>query len=218
MLGNMELQKKVLEALDWEPGLEAKEIGVAANGGVVTMTGIVRSYADRFTAERVVKRLSGVKAIANDLEVRLPGDFRRSDGDLAAAAVRALEWDVQVPNDRIKIRVADGWLTLEGQVEWQYQRQSAEHAVRNLMGVRGVSNQLTLTPRVTPADLKNRIEAAFKRTAELEARGIRVETTAGGKVILTGSVHSWSEREEAEDAVWAAPGVNVVEDQLGVLV
>ncbi len=216
MLGNMELQKKVLEALDWEPGLEAREIGVAANDAVVTLTGIVRSYADQFTAERVVKRLSGVKAIANDLEVRLPGNSCRSDGDLAAAAVRALEWDVSVPNDRIKVRVADGWLALEGQLEWQYQRQAAERAVRHLMGVRGVSNQLTLTPRVTPADLKNRIEAAFKRTAELEARKIKVETT-GGKVILEGSVHSWAEREEAEDAVWAAPGVTVVEDRLGVL-
>jgi len=216
MLGNMQLQKKVLEALDWEPGLEAKEIGVAANDGVVTLTGLVRSFADRFTAERVVKRLSGVKAMANDLEVRLPGDSHRSDGDLAAAAVRALEWDVNVPNDRIKVRIADGWLTLEGQVEWQYQRQAAERAVLHLMGIRGVSNQLTLTPRITPADLKNRIEAAFKRTAELEARKIRVETT-GGKVILEGSVHSWAEREEAEDAVWAAPGVTVVEDRLGVL-
>lgn len=216
MLGNMELQKRVLEALDWEPGLEAKEIGVAANDGIVTLTGLVRSFADRFTAERVVKRLSGVKAIANDLEVRLPGDSRRSDSDLASAAVRALEWDVNVPNDRIKVRVADGWLTLEGQVEWQYQRQAAERAVRQLMGLRGVSNQLTLTARVTPNDLKNRIEAAFKRTAELEARKIRVETT-GGKVILEGSVHTWAEREEAEDAVWAAPGVTVVEDRLGVL-
>jgi len=216
MLGNMQLQKKVLEALDWEPGLEAREIGVAANDGVVTLTGLVRSYADRFTAERVVKRLSGVKAMANDLEVRLPGDSHRSDGDLAAAAVRALEWDVNVPNDRIKVRIAGAWLTLEGQVEWQYQRQAAERAVLHLMGIRGVSNQLTLTPRITPVDLKNRIEAAFKRTAELEARKIRVETT-GGKVILEGSVHSWAEREEAEDAVWAAPGVTVVEDRLGVL-
>lgn len=216
MLDNMQLQKKVLEALDWEPGLEAREIGVAANDGVVTLTGLVRSYADRFTAERVVKRLSGVKAIANDLEVRLLGDSRRSDGDLAAAAVRALEWDVNVPNDRIKVHIADGWLRLEGQVEWQYQRQAAERAVLHLMGIRGVSNQLTLTPRLTPVDLKNRIEAAFKRTAELEARKIRVETT-GGKVILEGSVHSWAEREEAEDAVWAAPGVTVVEDRLGIL-
>jgi osmotically-inducible protein OsmY len=218
MLANQELQKRVLEALDWEPGLDAKEIGVAASEGVVSLTGIVRSYADRFTAERVVKRLNGVKGLANDLEVRLPGDFRRSDGDLATAAVRALEWDVNVPNDRIKVRVADGWLTLEGKVDWQYQRQAAVQAVKNLMGVRGVSDQLMLTPRVTPVDLKNRIEAAFKRTAELDARGIKVETTTGGKVTLTGLVHSWAEREEAEDAVWAAPGVNLVEDRLGVLV
>lgn len=216
MLTNMELQKRVLDALDWEPGLDAKQIGVAASGGVVTLTGLVRSYADRLTAERVIKRLAGLKAIANDLEVALPGDARRSDGDLAAAAVRALEWDVQVPNQLVKVRISDGWLTLEGEVEWQYQRQAAERAVHQLQGVRGVSNQITLKARVTPNDIKNRIEAAFKRTAELDARKIRVEAV-GGKVVLEGAVHSWAEREEAEEAVWGAPGVTAVEDHLAVV-
>lgn len=217
MLDNLELQKRVLAALDWEPSLDASSIGVAASGGVVTLTGRVSSYADRWTAERVVKQMAGVKGLANDLEVKLPGDARRSDTDLASAAVRALEWDVQVPHDRIKLRAADGWITLEGQVEWQYQREAAERAVRHLLGVKGVSNQIGLKPRVTPADLKNRIEAAFKRTAELEARKIRVETK-GSTVMLDGTVHSWAEREEAERAVWAAPGVAVVEDRLAVSV
>jgi osmotically-inducible protein OsmY len=217
MLNNLELQKKVLDALDWEPSLDATRIGVAASGGVVTLTGQVPSYADRWTAERVIKLMAGVKGLANDLEVRLPGDARRTDTDLASAAVKALEWDVQVPHLKIKLRAADGWITLEGQVEWQFQREAAERAVRHLLGVKGVSNQITLTARVTPADLKNRIEAAFKRTAELEARRIRVETK-GGTVVLDGTVHTWAERDEAERAVWAAPGVAAVEDHLAVAV
>jgi osmotically-inducible protein OsmY len=215
MLNNLELQKKVLEALDWEPSLDATRIGVAATGGVVTLTGQVPSYADRFTVERVIKQMTGVKGLVNDLEVRLPGDARRTDTDLASAAVKALEWDVQVPHQNIKLRVADGWVTLDGQVEWQYQREAAERAVRHLLGVRGVSNQITLMARVTPMDLKNRIEAAFKRNAELDARKIRVETR-GSTVVLDGAVHSWAERDQAERAVWAAPGVAAVEDHLAV--
>jgi len=217
MLNNLELQKRVLDALDWEPSLDATRIGVAASGGVVTLTGQVPSYADRWTAERVIKRMAGVKGLANDLEVKLPGDARRTDTDLASAAVKALEWDVRVPHQRIKLRASDGWITLEGQVEWQFQREAAERAVRHLLGVRGVSNQITLTAKVTPTDLKSRIEAAFKRIAELEARQIRVDTK-GGTVMLDGTVHSWAERHEAERAVWAAPGVTAVEDRLAVTV
>jgi osmotically-inducible protein OsmY len=213
----LELQKKVLEAMDWEPSLDATRIGIAASGGVVTLTGQVPSYADRLAAERVVKRIVGVKGLANDLDVRLPGDARRTDTDLATAAVKALEWDVQVPHQLIKPRVADGWITLEGQVEWQFQREAAERAVRHLLGVRGVSNQITLSAKVTPTDLKNRIEAALKRNAELEARKIKVETK-GGTVVLDGFVHSWAERDEAERAVWSAPGVMAVEDHLAVTV
>lgn len=215
MLNNVELQKKVLDALDWEPSLDATHIGVAVNDGVVTLTGQVRSFPDRWMAERVVKQISGVKGLANDIEVRLAGDFRRNDSDLAAAAVKALEWDVQVPHQQIKLRVSDGWITLEGQVEWQFQREAAERSMRHLLGVRGVNNEITLTAKVTPADLKHRIETAFKRIAELEASKIRVETK-GGTVVLDGTVHSWAERDQAERAVWAAPGVMAVEDHLAV--
>ena len=217
MLNNLELQKKVLEAMDWEPGLDAARIGVAASGGVVTLTGQVQSYADRFSAERVVKRILGVKGIANDLEVRLPVDATRTDTDLATAAVRALEWDVQVPHERITLRVANGWITLEGEVEWQFQREAAVRAVRHLLGVRGVTNLVTLVAKPTPGDLKVRIESALRRNAELEARQIRVETR-GGTVVLDGAVHSWAERDEAERAVWGAPGVVAVEDRLAVTV
>lgn len=215
MLNNPVLQKKVLDALDWEPSLDASRIGVAVNDGIVTLSGQVPSWSELWTAERVIKRMTGVKGVANDLEVKLPGDAQRSDTDLAAAAVRALEWDVQVPHQKLQVRVANGWLTLEGKVDWQYQREAAERAVRHLLGVRGVSNQVTLIPKVTPADLKKRIEEALKRTAELEARRIRVETT-GGAVVLDGTVHSWAERDQAEQAVWAAPGVVSVEDHLAV--
>jgi osmotically-inducible protein OsmY len=217
MLNNPVLQKKVLDALDWEPSLDASRIGVAVNDGIVTLNGQVPSWAELWTAERVIKRMTGVKGVANDLEVKLPGDAQRTDTDLAAAAVRAMEWDVQVPNQKLQVRVANGWLTLEGKVEWQYQREAAERAVRHLLGVRGVSNQITLVPKVTPADLKKRIEEALKRSAELEARLIRVETK-GGAVVLDGTVHSWAERDRAEQAVWAAPGVVSVEDHLAVTV
>ncbi|HEX9892518.1 MAG TPA: BON domain-containing protein [Gemmatimonadales bacterium] len=215
MLSNVEMQKKVLEALDFEPSLDATHIGVATNDGIVTLTGQVPSYADKVAAERAVKRIFGVKGIAINLEVRLAGDARRSDSDLAAAAVRALEWDVQVPHQRIQVRVADGWVTLEGSADWNYQRESAYRAVRNLTGVRGVSNLIALTKKVMPGDVQSRIEKALKRTAELEARGIQVQTT-GGKVVLEGKVHSWAEREEAENASWSAPGVTEVVDHLVV--
>ena len=216
MFSNLELQKRILDALDWDPSLDASRIGVAVKDGIVTMTGQVPSYTERLEAERAIKRIAGVKGLANDLEVRLPGDMRRSDGDLAAAGVKALEWDVQVPHQAIKLRVENGWITLEGQVQWQFQREAAEQAVRHLLGVRGVNNQIALAPRVTPDDLKSRIEAALKRHAELEARKIRVDTR-GGLVVLEGAVHSWAERDEAERAVWAAPGVNAVDDRLAVV-
>jgi osmotically-inducible protein OsmY len=213
MLNNIEVQKRVLEALMWEPSVDATRIGVAANDGVVTLTGQVPSYSDRFIAERVAKKIAGVKGLANDLTVQLPGQSNRGDTDIATAAVRALEWDVQVPERLIKVRVSDGWLTLEGEVEWQFQREAALRAVRNLLGVKGVTNLITLKARVTPGDLKNRIETAFRRTAELEASKIQIQTK-GNTVVLDGTVHTWAEREEAERAVWAAPGVVSVEDHL----
>jgi osmotically-inducible protein OsmY len=161
--------------------------------------------------------MAGVQGIANDLEVHLPSDARRTDTDLVTSALKALEWDVQVPHQRVKVRASEGWLTLEGELDWQYQRAAAERCVRNLIGVRGVSNLIILSAKVTPMDLKKRIEESFKRHAELEARGIRVQA-AGGRVTLDGAVHSVAERDEAERAVWAAPGVTTVEDHLVVSV
>lgn len=217
MKSNLQLQERVAEALAWDPSVDASRIGVAASGGVVTLTGQVPSFVDRMTAERIAKKVTGVKALANDLEIRLPGTSERTDADLAAAAIRALEWDAQVPHQSLQVRVSGSRLTLEGKVQWQFQREAAERAVRNLLGVRGVTNLITLVPSVAPVDVKNRIEAALKRNAELEARNIRV-TTRGTTVVLDGKVHSWTERGDAERAAWAAPGVTDVVDHLMVSV
>ncbi len=215
MKTNTQLQHDVLAELEWEPSVNASQIGVAAKDGVVTLTGVVASYAAKMTAERVAKRVYGVKALANDIEVKLPGSSERGDADIAAAALSALKWDTTVPEDRIKVTVRNGWITLEGHVDWGYQRDAALRAVRNLTGVTGLSSQITVRSHVRPGDVKDKIEAAFKRSAELDARRVSVEAR-DGKVILKGNVHSWTEKDEAEEAAWAAPGVSAVENLLTV--
>ena len=218
MTNSTKLQHDVLEELEWEPSLDAAHIGVAATQpGVITLTGSVATYAEKVAAERAAKRVSGVRAVANDIEVHPVGSFKRSDTDLAQAVLRALEWDIAVPDEKIKARVADGWVTLEGDVALQFQRAAAENAVRRLNGVRGVTNQIRLQirPTVQPAEVKNRIEAAFRRSAEIDARGIRVDAS-DSSITLRGKVRTWAEREEAERAAWAAPGVAAVKDELVV--
>jgi osmotically-inducible protein OsmY len=215
MKTDTQLQHDVLAELEWEPSIEASKIGVTAKDGVVTLTGSVASYANKMTAERVAKRVYGVKAVADDVEVKIPGSSQRGDPDIAAAALNALKWDTTVPEDRIKVTVSNGWITLEGQVDWWYQKGTAERAVRNLTGVTGLNSQVTVKSRVKPGDVKNKIEAAFKRSAELDARRVGVDAREG-KVILHGNVHSWTERDEAEQAAWAAPGVSQVENRLTV--
>ncbi len=215
MKNDLELRRDILDELEWEPSIDPADIGVTAHGGVVTLTGPVKSYTEKLAAERVVRRVKGVKAIANDLEVRLPGGAARSDADIARAAVDALKWKTSVPDGRIEVSVSKGWITLEGEVDWQYQRDAALEAVHHLVGVTGVNNLVTVKPRVSASEVKSRIEMAFLRSAELDAQKVRVQTH-DGKVTLRGDVRSWSERREAERTAWSAPGVTQVENLIAI--
>lgn len=212
-----EIRDDVLDELEWDPAIpEASQIGVAVDNGVVTLSGVVASYPVRRAAEEAARRVDGVRAIANDVEVRVPAEGARSDTDIAAAAVNALEWDSQVPSERIKVVVRDGWVTLEGTVDWHYQKEAAERAVRNLQGVTGVTNQIkVVAPRISPAEVKARIERAFERSAQLEAQGISVEVH-DGRLVLTGRVRSMAERDQAEAAAWSTKGVSEVENRIVV--
>jgi osmotically-inducible protein OsmY len=215
MSSDRDLQRAVSDELDWEPGVKASGIGVSVTEGVVSLTGYVDSYSEKWAADRGAKRLRGVTAVANEIEVRIPGDSKVIDSDIARAAENVLDWTVSVPPDRIKLTVESGWITLEGMVDWQYQRLAAENAVNHLMGVRGISNQIGIVQKTTRAEVRARIEAALQRCATVDAKGITVQIH-DNNVILSGTVRSLAEREEAARAAWSAPGVFEVVDHLRV--
>lgn len=212
---DVQLQRDVIDELRWDPRVGPAEIGVAAKDGVVTLTGSVDSNARKYAAIHTAERVAGVKALADDLVVKLPSALRRSDTEVAHAALNALKWNIEVPDDKVKVRVDDGWIILEGEVDWQFQRSAAEECVRWLNGVRGVTNSIRLKPRAFAPEVRTRIQDALKRNAELDANRISVEAI-NGKVTLRGTVRSWTERKDAEHAAWAAPGVTMVEDLITV--
>lgn len=216
MKTNTELQRDILEELQWEPSVDAAEVGVTVHDGVVTLAGRVPTFAEKLAAERATQRVVGVKAVANDLEVLPHGQGKRTDSDIATAAVDALEWHASVPSERIKVIVSKGWVTLDGEVDWQYQKKAAKNAVRHLLGVRGIVDNIAVKPKITAAEVKSRIDAAFRRSAEVDADKVQIEVD-GGRIVLRGEVRSWSERQEAERTAWAAPGVTAVENRIAVV-
>jgi osmotically-inducible protein OsmY len=212
---DIELKRHVESALEWDPSVDAAEIGVSVEGGVVTLRGDTGSYAVRAAIERAVLRVYGVKGVANELTVRLVTGFERNDTDIAQAAVTALAWHAMLPQNHVTVTVSQGWLILNGTLDWQYQKEAAARAVRDLIGVKGVTNHIIVAPHLQPGDVRAKIEAAFKRSAEIDARRVSV-AAQDGKVTLSGNVRSWAERQEAERAAWAAPGVTHVDDRLSI--
>lgn len=215
MKTDAQLKKDINDELDWEPSVNATHIGVAVDRGVVTLTGHIDTYAEKAAIERAVQRVQGVQAIAMELDVKLAPNHQRSDTELAQLLQTSLQAQALVPASRISLKVEHGWVTLSGEVDWDYQRSNAERTVHQTLGVVGVSNRITLKPRTMPTDVSNRIKDALARQAEREARAIEV-AIAGSTATLRGTVHSWAERNAAQGAAWSAPGVTLVVNELRV--
>ena len=212
---DVQLRKHVLDELNADPSIDAAQIAVTVKDGIVTLGGDVANFGQKWAAERAVKRVAGVKGYAEEIHVKIPGFAKRTDADIARAAVDALQWNVSVPADRVRVKVDGGVLTLDGEVNWQFQREAAQHAVRHLLGVKRVVNDIVVKPAVTPSAVKDKIESALTRNALVDVDGITVNVE-GGAVTLKGTVGSWAEREEAERAAWAVPGVVLVDNRLAL--
>jgi osmotically-inducible protein OsmY len=215
MKSDSQIKNDVLAELEWDPMVNPTDVGVIVKDGVVTLTGHLASFAEKYAAERAVQRVNGVRAMAVELTVKLPALHERTDADIAIAAERAIEWNTFVPRDKVRPMVENGWITLNGEVEWEYQRRAAESAVRNLLGVTGVTSLVTVKPRVSAADIEKKIHDALARQADRESKHIEI-SVAGAQVTLQGSVHSWAERAAAQGAAWSAPGVSSVINHLRV--
>jgi osmotically-inducible protein OsmY len=214
-IANSQLQHEVLAELEFDPSVDATKLGVTAEDGIITLSGHVPTFSDKWNAEKIVKRVHGVRAVANEIDVRLPATAVLDDEAIARSAANALNWNAVVPREKVMVSVTNAWITLDGTLEWQFQKKAAEDAVRVLPGVRGVSNNVTVIPKALASDVKAKIEAALKRNAELDARHISVNAT-GGSVTLTGEVRSWVEREDAVNAAWSAAGVKNVLDEIRI--
>jgi osmotically-inducible protein OsmY len=215
MKPDAQLKTEITQELEWDPSINADHVGVAVEGGIVTLTGHLETFAAKFAIERAVQRVGGVRAVAVELDVKLAPNHKRSDSEIAQAAESAFKWHALIPAERIRIKVEKGWITLSGELDWEYQRHAAERAVRALIGVVGVSNQMTLKPTVTPANISHRIRDAMARHAEREANHIEV-TVTGSTVALRGKVGSWAERSAAQGAAWSAPGIARVVNELTI--
>ena len=212
-MGDKLIRQDVIDELDFEPSIDAANIGVAVENGIVTLTGHVGTYAQRVAAEKAVRRVRGVRGVAEEIKVRLAGETPPRDEDLAQRAVQMLDWSVTVPKKAVQVQVQDGWVTLTGRVEWQYKKEEAYRSIRRLAGVAGIINKIEVAPKASAPQVQSKIEAALKRNAELEANAIKV-TVKDAKVTHEGKIHAWYERELAENAAWSAPGVRAVEDRL----
>jgi osmotically-inducible protein OsmY len=213
MRSDIDIKRDVEDELRWDPDIDATDIAVAVKNGVVALTGFVRSYSQKIDAEADAKRVAGVLGVANDIEVRLPGIDERPDPEIARDAITELKGELPYSWDKIRVVAKNGWVTLEGDVEWNYQRDRAEKAIRRVRGVTGVTNSIHLKPRVAPAEIKRKIEDAFRRNALIDASRVTVEAN-GGEVILRGTVRSWAERQDAEREAWSAPGVTKVDNRI----